>query len=294
MKITTTGSLGNISKPLAQILIAAGNELTIVSTNPDKAAEIEALGAKAAIGSLADVAFITSAFTGADAVYAMVPPNFGAANLRAYMGQTGKNYAEAVRQSGVKQVVALSSIGAHLNDGTGPIKGIHDVEGILSQLEDVAIKFIRAPFFYVNLFNDIPMIKTAGILGANYPTDARLIMVHPTDIAAAIAEELQQGFIGKSVRYLVSDETTTTKLATVLGTAIGKPELPWVEFTDEQAYGGMTQHGIPEEMAKNFVEMGTAIRSGAIWEDYDKHQPTTIGKIKLADFAKEFAEVYNA
>lgn len=294
MKITITGSLGNISKPLAQILKAAGHELTIVSSNPDKAAEIEALGAKAAIGSLVDAAFITSAFAGADAVYAMVPPNFGAADLRAYMGQTGKNYAEAIRQSGVKRVVALSSIGAHLDSGTGPIKGIHDVEGILSGLEDVDVKFIRAPFFYVNLFNDIPMIKNAGILGANYPANARLVMVHPTDIAAAVAEELQQGFTGKSVRYLVSDETTTTQLAKTLGAAIGQPELPWVEFTDEQAYGGMTEHGVPEEMAKNFVEMGSAIRSGAIWEDYDKHPPLTTGKIKLADFAKEFAEVYNA
>ncbi|MDN3580311.1 NmrA family NAD(P)-binding protein [Mucilaginibacter flavus] len=294
MKITITGSTGNISKPLAQILIAAGHELTIVSSNSDKTAEIEALGAKAAIGSLTDVTFIASAFTGADAVYAMVPPNFGAPSLREYQGQTGKNYAEAIRQSGVKRVVALSSIGAHLSEGTGPIKGVHDVEGILSGLEDVAIKFIRAPFFYINLFNDIPMIKTAGILGANYPADARLVMVHPTDIAAAVAEELQQSFAGKSVRYLVSDETTTGQLAKTLGAAIGKPELPWVEFTDEQAYGGMTQHGVPEEMVKNFVEMGTAIRSGAIWEDYDKHQPTTSGKIKLTDFAKEFAAVYNA
>lgn len=294
MKIVVTGSLGNISKPLAAQLIEAGHQVTIISSDKDKIAGIEALGASAAIGSLADTDFLTNTFTGADALYAMVPPNFGTNNLRQYMGDTGKSYAIAIQKAGIKKVVALSSIGAHLNDGTGPIKGLHDVEGILSGIADVDIKFIRAPFFYVNLFNDIPMIKHAGILGANYPAGARLVMVHPTDIAAAVAEELEAGFTGKSVRYIVSDEITTSQLATVLGTAIDNPQLPWVQFADEQASDEMLKAGLPPEMTKNFIEMGTAIRSGVIWEDYDLHKPITAGKVKLQDFAKEFAAKYNA
>jgi len=294
MKIIVTGSLGNISKPLAKQLIEAGHKVTVISSDKNKIGAIEALGAAAAIGSLADTAFLADTFTGADAVYAMVPPNYGAANLRQYMGNTGKSYAEAIQKSGVKKVVALSSIGAHLSEGTGPIKGIHDVEGILSSLQNVAIKFIRAPFFYVNLLNDIPAIKHQGILGSNYPADARLILVHPRDIADAIAEELQADFTGKSVRYIVSDESTTAQVATALGKAIGKPGLQWTGFSDEQVLQGMLQHGLPPEMAKNFVEMGTAVRNGIIWEDYDLHKPTQSGKVKLEDFAREFAEAYNS
>ena len=293
MKIIVTGSIGNISKPLAKQLIEAGHHVAVISSDKNKTAAIEALGATAAIGLLADTEFLAATFAGADAVYAMVPPNFGAANLRQYMNDTGKNYAEAIRKSGVKKVVVLSSIGAHLNDATGPIKGIHDVEGILSKLDDVAIKFIRAPFFYVNLLNDIPMVKHQGILGSNYPADARLILVHPRDIADAVAEELQTDFNGKSVRYIVSDESTTGQVAAALGKAIGKPELQWIGFSDEQALQGMLQHGLPPEMAKNFVEMGTAVRSGIIWEDYHLHKPAQSGKVKLEDFAREFAEVYN-
>jgi uncharacterized protein YbjT (DUF2867 family) len=293
MKIIVTGSLGNISKPLTKQLIEAGHQVTVISSDKNKVAAIQALGATAAIGSLVDTAFLADTFTGADAVYAMIPPNFGAANLRQYMVDTGKSYAGAIQKSGVKKIVALSSIGAHLNDATGPIKGIHDVEGILSGLQGVAIKFIRAPFFYVNLLNDIPAIKHQGILGSNYPADARLILVHPRDIADAIAEELQADFTGKSVRYIVSDESTTARVATALGKAIGKPELQWTGFSDEQALQGMLQHGLPPEMAKNFVEMGTAVRSGIIWEDYDLHKPAQWGKVKLEDFAREFAEVYN-
>jgi len=294
MKIIVTGSTGNISKPLTQTLIAAGHNVTVISSNADKVTEIESLGAKAAIGSLADADFLTQTFTGADALYAMVPPSFSAESLRAYQNEIGKSYAEAIKRSGIKKVVALSSIGAHLDSGVGPIKGIHDVEGILSGLDGVAVKFIRAPFFYINFFSNIPLIKHQGIIGSNYPADARLIMVHPKDIAAAVAEELQQDFTGKSVRYIVSDESTPGNAAAVLGEAIGNPNLPWIEFTDEQLAGGLQQAGVPPEMTRNFVEMGTAVRRAKIWEDYDKHRPAAKGKVSLHDFAKEFAAVYNA
>lgn len=293
MKIIVTGSTGNISKPLTQTLIAAGHNVTVISSNIDKIVEIESLGAKAAIGSLADADFLTQTFTGADALYAMVPPSFSAESLRAYQNETGKSYAEAIKRSGIKKVVALSSIGAHLDNGVGPIKGIHDVEGILNGLDGVAVKFIRAPFFYINFFSNIPLIKHQGILGSNYPANTRLIMVHPTDIAAAVAEELQKDFTGKSVRYIVSDESTPGGVAAVLGEAIGNPGLPWIEFTDEQLAEGLSQAGVPPEMTRNFVEMGTAVRSGKIWEDYDKHRPALSGKVTLQDFAREFAAVYN-
>ena len=294
MKIIVTGSTGNISKPLTQTLTAAGHNVTVISSNADKIAEIESLGAKAAIGSLADADFLTQTFTGADALYAMVPPNFGAESLRAYQNETGKSYAEAIKRSGIKKVVALSSIGAHLDNGVGPIKGIHDVEGILNGLDGVAVKFIRAPFFYINFFSNIPLIKHQGILGSNYPANTRLIMVHPKDIAAAVAEELQKDFTGKSVRYIVSDESTSGGVAAVLGEAIGNPNLPWIEFTDEQLAEGLSQAGVPLEMTRNFVEMGTAVKSGKIWEDYDKHRPASSGKVSLQDFAREFAAVYNS
>jgi uncharacterized protein YbjT (DUF2867 family) len=290
MKITITGSLGNISKPLAKQLIGIGHQVTIISSNADKTADIEALGATAAIGSIADAAFLTKTFTGADVVYTMIPPNFGAKNYREYVSGSAKNYAEAIKKAGIKRVVNLSSIGAHIDGGTGQISGVHDAEIILNSLENVAVKHIRAGFFYVNFFSNIDMIKNLGFLGSNYNSSARLIMVHPEDIAAAVAEELQQPFTGKSVRYITSDERTIGEAATILGKAIGKPDLQWVEFTDDQALDGMLQAGLPPEISKNFVEMGTAIRNGILWEDYDAKGNKPSGKIKLEDFAKEFAE----
>jgi uncharacterized protein YbjT (DUF2867 family) len=294
MKITLTGSLGNISKPLAEILITNGHEVTIISSDPKKSNAIEAIGAKAATGSISDVGFLTHSFTGADAVYTMVPPNWGVGNYRHYIAQTGKNYLEAIKTSGVKRVVNLSSIGAHLQDGTGPIAGLYDVEQALNTLDAVSIKHLRAGIFYINFFFDMRIIRNMGIMGNNYGEKTKLVMVHPIDIAAAAAQELQSSFEGKSHRYVVSEEREISEIVKILGTSIDKPELPWVQFSDEETFAGMTGAGMSEAIAGVYVEMGSAINSGLLFEDFNQHKPEVWGSTKLNDFVNEFAAVYKS
>jgi hypothetical protein len=117
--------------------------------------------------------------------------------------------------------------------------------------------------------------------------------VAPVDIAAVAAEELETLATGQNVRYITSDERTANEVAHILGVAIGKPDLNWVLFSDEQVRSGMEQNGMSAEFAANFVDLGASIHSGAMRQDYDLHTPTAIGKVKLEDFAKEFAAVYN-
>jgi uncharacterized protein YbjT (DUF2867 family) len=292
MKIIVTGSTGNISKPLTALLVNAGHEVTVISSNASKKEEIAQAGAKAAIGSVEDEQFLTNTFTGADAIYTMVPPNFGATDYRQHLGAIGLHYANAIKKSGVKNIVNLSSIGAHLDGGTGPIAGLHDVEKHLNALEGVSVKHIRASFFYVNFFANVDMIKHAGIIGSNYGEQARMVMVHPNDIAAAVAQAFATPFEGKTVQYISSDERTTDEIAATLGKAIGNEKLPWVNFTDEQAFDGMVQAGLPAEISRNYVEMGSAVRSGILWEDYDAKKTKPAGKIKLEQFAEEFKAAF--
>jgi len=294
MKITLTGSLGNISKPLAEILIKNGHKVTIISSDSKKVSDIEALGATAAIGSVSDSAFLTHAFKGADAIYTMVPPNWGVSNYRQYIAETGKNYLEAIKASGVKRVVNLSSIGAHLSGGTGPIAGLYDVEHTLNTLDDIAIKHLRAGIFYINFFFDMGVIRSRGIMGNNYGEKTKLIMTHPRDIAAAAAQELQGSFEGQRHRYVVSDEREISQIVKILGTAIDKPELPWVQFSDKETFAGMTSAGMSEAIARTYVEMGTAINGGILFEDFNQHRPEVWGSTKLVDFVKEFAAVYKS
>jgi uncharacterized protein YbjT (DUF2867 family) len=292
MKVIVTGSLGNIGKPLTKKLVAKGHTVTLISSNREKQTDIEAMGATAAIGSLKDADFLVSTFTGADAVFAMVPPNYTVPDPRAYYQIVGNNYAQAIRQSGVKRVIHLSSFGAHLDKGTGFILGSHDIEGILNGLSDSAITHLRPTYFYTNLYNFVNTIKGAGFIGTNYGGDDKIALVHPRDIAAAAVEEIETPTTGQKVRYVGSDECTANEIANVLGAAIGKPDLKWLTFTDEQTQSGLEQSGMLPHIAANFVDLGASLHSGVLQEDYELHQPIAMGKVKLADFAKEFAAAF--
>ena len=296
MKFIVTGSLGNISKPLAQELVQKGHRVTVISSKPEKQKDIEAIGAIAAIGTLEDVDFLVSTFTGSDAVYCMVPPNdyFDLSlDLIAYYRRIGNNYVQAIHQSGVKRVVNLSTIGAHLEKGSGILFGAHNVEKILNELSsDVAITHIRPTSFYYNLYGYVDTIKNQGFIAANYGADKIIPWVSPIDIAAAIAEELVTPFVGRKVRYVASEELTGNETASILGAAIGKPDLKWRIITNEQMLSGLEGAGMNSQIAAGLVEMYASLYSGLLAEDYYRHKPTVMGKVKLKDFAKEFAAVF--
>ncbi|HLY68285.1 MAG TPA: NAD(P)H-binding protein [Puia sp.] len=291
MKYVITGSAGHIAKPLAEKLMSQEHEVTVISRNAANISGLVARGARAAIGSVEDADFLSRTFAGADAVYTMVPPNMAASNWKEFIGQVGKNYAQAIGASGIKWVVNLSSVGADLPEGCGPVSGLYKAELALNELTGVNIKHLRPGFFYTNLLLQIDMIKTTGIMGANFGGDAlKIVLASPEDIAEAAAQELTQlNFSGHSVRYLASDERTSNDMAKVLGMAIGKPDLKWVVFSDADALKGMIAGGLPEEIARNFAEMNHSMQSGKMNADYWKNRPTTLGRTKLEDFAEQFA-----
>lgn len=319
MKIVVTGSLGNISKPLTQELVQKGHAVTVISSNPEKKAAIEAMGAKAAIGNLEDVQFVTTTFTGADAVYCMLPPfNYFDPNLDRMAGtrKLASNYVQAIKATGIKQVVYLSSIGAHLDKGNGLLAFHHLAESIMNELpSDVAITFMRPTSFYYNLYDFMSMIKGKGMLGlfltfrysglmnviksktgviaGNYGGEDKIVWVSPIDIAADIAEEFSKPLVGRKVRYVASEELTCNEVACTIGEAIGKPYLKWSLMTDKQMLSGLNMFGIKDDNAVGIVEMNASMHTGKLFEDYYKHKPQTMGKVKLKDFAEEFAVVYH-
>lgn len=289
MKITLTGSLGNIGKPLATQLISAGHVVTIISSNEQKKTAIQALGGIPAIGNIQDVDFLTATFKGADVVYTMIPPDFSVSDYRAYSASLGQLYAQAIQQAGVRNVVNISSMGAHLKEGTGLTIGSYEMETALNKIPDVHIKHMRLPYIFTNLYGNISMIRHMGFIGANYDKDTRLVMVHPEDIADAVTQAIQTPFtLPHHIIYVVSDDRTMAEVATALGNAIGQPDLQWVAFTDEQALAGIMQSGIREEIARLLVEVGIAVRTGILWMPYGKKEGTR----SLQTFADEFATRY--
>lgn len=324
MKIIVTGSLGRISKPLTKELVQKGHQVTVISTNPEKIKEIEAMGAKSAIGSIEDVDFLTDTFRGADAVYTMLPPfkfmediNLDA---RSEAFRLATNYVKAIKESGVKRVVHLSSIGAHLEKGNGLI-GFHFIaEKVFKELpDDVAVTQMRPVGFYYNLYEFMDIIKGEGFLKgflgkimtlryygpikllqgkkgliiSNYGGEDKMPWVSPIDIASAIVDEVTKSSTGLKIRYVASEELTCNQIASTIGEAIGKPYLKWVSISDKQMLDAFKKFKMPLSLANDLVEMNASMRNGGIlFNDYYKNRPT-LGKVKMKDFAKEFAAVYN-
>ncbi|QNN44454.1 NAD(P)H-binding protein [Pedobacter roseus] len=306
MKIVVTGSLGNISKPLTEMLIARGHAVTVVSSDAKKQADIESLGATAAIGSIADVAFLSSTFKGADAVYTMIPLSFTEPDLGDYMHRMALNYKQALKEANTKRVVLLSGWAADL------VKA-ENVEYLFDGLE-ASITIMRPGAFYTNFYQSMDLIKGKGLTGkfltlrysglgtllsgktgllmGNYGGDDRIVFVSPKDIAAAVAEEVLLLPEGKTIRYVGSEEMTCNEAAKIIGTAIGKPWLKWILLSDKEMLQGLKMAKLPEKLAETLVEMQAAMHSGKTLENFHRNHPK-MGKVKLADFAKEFAEAYH-
>lgn len=298
MNIIVTGSLGYIGKPLTEHLVKNGHQVTVISSDPGKKVAIESMGADAAIGNMADGEFLKQAFQGADAAYCMLAPygNFAdpdntASHIAAQAQKMALGYVAAIKSAGIKKVVYLSSIGAHLSEGNGLIKIHHQGEQIFNQLpDDVRLSILRPSGFMKNLFAFIPLIKHRGVIAAGYGGDDRNILVSNIDIADVVVEELEASTGGRKIRYVASDVVTCNKIARVLGETIGKPELQWLTLSQEEQFNAY-KNFMNENLAHEFTEMNAAIHSGKFYEDYDRH-PAVLGKVKLADFAKQFAEAY--
>lgn len=299
MKITLTGSLGNIGKPLTQLLVSAGHQVTVISSKEERVSEIESLGAVAAVGSIQDAEFLTATFKDADAVYLMEAwEGIGSIfdkeiDFLAEFKRIARNYVTAVQQSGVKKIIHLSSIGAHSDQGTGSLSVHYNVEQILQRLpEEVSIKFMRPVGFFSNIYRWLPTIKSQNAIIQSYGGDRKEPWVSPYDIAATIADEMEKPFTGKTVHYIASDEVSPDEIAIALGNATGNPDLEWKVISGEALLDQMLSAGVNGWIAEGMIAMQKAQGDGSLYEDFYANKPT-LGKIKLEDFAREFSQIYN-
>ncbi|WP_116126248.1 NAD(P)H-binding protein [Lewinella sp. IMCC34183] len=292
MEIVLTGSLGHIGQPLTEKLTQRGHQLTVITSTPERAGAITDLGATPAIGEVQDAAFLSRTFAGADLVYCIIPPDYTVPDINAYYRNIGQQYAAAIRQAGVPRVVLLSSFGAELDAGTGVILGSHFVEEELKSLDGVQLTIVRPTYFYYNLLNLIGSIRATGHIMTNYGGDDLLYLVAPSDIAEAVVEEIERPAEPRRVRYVYSDERTGNEIATVLGRAIGKPDLQWRVIPDGAVRQAMVDHGMHARMADDLTALNRSLRDGRLAADFLRHKPERAGRVKLEDYAPTFAAAY--
>jgi uncharacterized protein YbjT (DUF2867 family) len=284
---------GNIGSKLSHILLDRGEELRVIGRSAERLQPFVDRGAEKAVGDISDSAFLKNAFHGASAVFALIPPDYSAGNFRSFYNEIGANIVEAIQESGVRYVVFLSSVGAHLTENTGPIKGLHDVEQKLNGLDDVNVLHLRPTYFMENLLANVGMIKNMGILGSDLKGDVKFAMIATKDIASVAAEHLiKKDFSGKSARELLGQRDVSMQEATkILGEKIGLPDLNYVQFSPEDTKKGMMDYGMSDDASNQMLELGQAINTGIIAVDQPRTaENTTVTSIE--EFTDFFAQVY--
>lgn len=288
-----TGATGNIGKGIALKLLSNGQKVRVIGRDGAKLKAFSDRGAEAHVGSADDVEFLKKAFAGAIGVFTMNPPDVGTPDLAAYQDRFSDAYAAAISHSKIKHVLNLSSIGGELQEGTGPIAGLHRQEEKLNKL-GINVLHLRPAFFMENFLFNIPLIKGMGINGSSLKADFPMPMIATRDIAEFGGDALLQlKFSGNSVRYLMGPRDVTSAEATkILGSSIGKPDLPYVQFSFEDAEKGMMSAGISQSVAYEYNVMNRAFNEGRVPlppRTKENSTPTT-----LEDFAPIFAAVYRA
>lgn len=263
--IVITGATGNIGSKTAANLLAKGKQVKVIGRNDEKLERLKKLGAEIEKGDLHDAAFLSEAFKGAEAVLLLIPSNLHSDNIRKFQDEIGEAQITAIKNSGVKNVIFISSQGAQDIENTGIVSGLGRQELRLNKLpEDVNVISLRASYFMENLFNQIGVIKAMGVIGSPIKSDLKMGMIATQDIAEFAANKLSSlSFKGKSFVDLLGDRHYDhTEVASIVGKAIDKPELPYVEFSYEDNKKALLQYGISDSVAESFNGMYKGINEG--------------------------------
>jgi len=263
--IVITGASGKTGKWAAEELLDRGKPIRVVAREAEHVRHLTQRGAEPAIGDESNVEFLAGAFKNAEAAYLIIPPNLKTFNPRDHYNRIGDAAIAAIKQSGLKKLVFLSSLGAERESGTGPISGLYDVEKKLGALTDVDIVFLRAGFFYENTLAYLEQIRSKSSYSYNADPEAPILMVGAREVGLRAAELLQrQNFFGHSVEELFGDRLTFNEVIGVIGEKLELPSLKYVRITESEAIRNLQGMGMSEAMATSYAELAQGLSRGLI------------------------------
>jgi uncharacterized protein YbjT (DUF2867 family) len=288
------GATGNIGNRIVLTLLENNEDVRAIGRSGEKLQALADRGAQPVVADLTDTDALTRTFSGAEAVFVLIPPNPIAPDIRDYQNRVGESIARAIKTAGVSWVVNLSSIGAHQSDGVGVVNGLHDQEERLNNLGDsINVLNLRPSFFMENHLMQVRTIREKGAMASPLKADQPVPQIATADIAAFAADRLRnKDFEGKAVRELLGPEDLTPRQsAHILGEAIGKSGLKY----DETPYGAtrdyLVEAGLSKSVANGMVELYRAFNEGHARptesRSADNTTPTT-----LKDFSRSFEQLY--
>jgi uncharacterized protein YbjT (DUF2867 family) len=285
------GANGHTGSIIANSLLLKGAKVRVTGRDAGRLERFVRKGAKAVTANLSDAAALTKAFSGADAAYLMLPP----VTSREDQERQSDAIAKAVKESGLRYAVHLSSYGAQVPEGTGPVAGLHASEQKLNAISGLNVLHLRAALFMENLLAAIGMIHGMGIVGNALLPDLKLPMIATRDVGDYAAKRLRDlDFAGKQTRELLGErDLSMTEATAVIARGIGKPDLRYQQLPYDRAQQALTQMGVPPKTAALYIELYTAINAGVLAAQ-EPRSPENTTPTSFEEFVQDvFAPAYH-
>lgn len=292
MKIAVTTPTGHIGSKLANILLDRGDELTLVARNPEKVNGLRSRGASVVAGEHDDPQVLEQAVKRADALFWVAPPNITSHDPVGFYRHFADEGAKVIGKHPELLVILVSSVGANLPSGTGPIAGLYETEERFRAVGKNVIS-LRANYFMENIFSSLPTIISDSAIYSVVPGDVRVPQIATADIARIAAEQLLNPQRGHHTLDLVGPvEISFDEVASRLTGATGKA-IRHVVVPGETLKQGMVHGGLSIEMAELLVEMQEAM-TRELGQELRGEKKLT-GKITFDQFVQEvFLPVYQS
>ncbi len=252
------GVTGHVGSGAADRLLADGRRVRVIVRDAARGAKWAHRGAELAVGSLGDAGFLARALEGAVGAFVLLP---GTAMDPAYPDSLlplADAIAEGVKAGRVPHVVALSSLGADLERGTGPVRVLHHFEQVLAAT-GTRLTAVRASWFQENLGAVLPAARAGGIFPSMMPSaDFAFPRIATRDIGPVAAKTLLVKPVRNEVVDVVGPSHSDREIAGVLGRLLGM-DLRVFEVPAAAQAATLVQAGIPPSGAKALAELNAAI-----------------------------------
>jgi uncharacterized protein YbjT (DUF2867 family) len=259
-----TGATGNTGSVVARLLLSAGKKVRGIGRSAERLRSLAQQGGEPFVADLTDKDALTEAFAGAEGIYVMIPPDLAVRDYRAHQDAVSEAVASALERSKVSHAVALSSFGGDKAEKTGPVVGLHRLEQRLNRISGLNVLFLRAGYFMENTLPQAEMIQSHDMAAGPLLPELKLPMIATGDIGAAAAHSLLKfDFSSHETRELLGQrDISMNEVATIIGKAIGKPDLKYVHPPDNEVRAAMQQMGMSAHFVELILEMAAALNSG--------------------------------
>jgi uncharacterized protein YbjT (DUF2867 family) len=289
MKIVISGATGNIGQQLISLLDFSAHDYVLITRDKSKLASRRLAEGQIAEGSLFDVEFLTKTLADADVYFFLPPPNFQSDDMVAEYRRLAEVSSRAASSAGVKRIVHLSTLGAHLNTKeTGLALGQSLAEGIIRGGARNVLH-LRCGFFLENYFGSLQTIKEQGSVYLPVKGSSTYEFVTTADIAANVNELLHStAWAGHGVVELHGVETSSfDAVAALIAEGLNRP-VQHVGVPQEAAVQALAGMGMSLSYARDLAQLIVAIDIGLLKPEFKRGEANVrTGQTTPSAFARK-------